>query len=317
MVERWPYTNIFSLKSLPETLIVRDHLGGFDKNNYNPVLTALDELAQKSNVVFPVHCQYIFNDDITKVYKNLSLRFAADVHSKLLSRLSGYNRHPAIDYKNFICSFNGSTHVSRQLLVSILQQFRYFNPEYCSKNFSYTPDTIDGYISDYVSTQERFYRKFFIAEHSQEFFQKIYSFGHVRFNDATNIYNLENKLTQSFIHLVSETMATSYYPLVSEKFLYSVVTRGLFLSYAHPGWHNHLEKYYGFKNYTKLFDYRFDTVQNPVERLVELMCMVSKFSTLSTYDWHDLNLIEQDTINFNYDHYFSGDCFKFLNNVLS
>jgi hypothetical protein len=102
-------------------------------------------------------------------------------------------------------------------------------------------------------------------------------------------------------------MAASYYPFVTEKFLYSVVTRGLFLSYAQPGWHAHLEKYYGFKPYTKLFDYRFDTIENPVERLVELMTMISKFSVLSSDDWKDLYLLEQDSIEYNYNHYFSGD----------
>ena len=100
-------------------------------------------------------------------------------------------------------------------------------------------------------------------------------------------------------------MATSYQPFVTEKFLYSIVTRGLFLSYAQPGWHAHIEKYYGFKLYTKLFDYKFDSITNPVERLVELMTMVGKFSHLTPHEWHDLYLLEQDNIEFNYDHYFS------------
>jgi len=107
-------------------------------------------------------------------------------------------------------------------------------------------------------------------------------------------------------------VATSYQPFVTEKFLYSIVTRGLFLAYAQPGWHNHLEKYYGFKRYTKLFDYRFDTIENPIERLVELMTMISKFSVLSTDDWRDLYEMESDTIEFNYDHYFSEDYLKHL-----
>lgn len=107
-------------------------------------------------------------------------------------------------------------------------------------------------------------------------------------------------------------MATSYYPFVTEKFLYSVVTRGLFLAYAHPGWHEHLEKYYGFKRYTKLFDYTFDTIQNPVKRLVELMTMISKFSFLSSDDWRDLYLLQQDEVEFNYDHYMSKAYMKDL-----
>ena len=84
------------------------------------------------------------------------------------------------------------------------------------------------------------------------------------------------------------------------------------MCYGQPGWHDHLEKYYGFKKYTRLFDYSFDSIQNPVERLVELMCMISKFSNLTAQDWHDLYLIEQETIEYNYNHYFSGDYLQCL-----
>jgi hypothetical protein len=165
---------------------------------------------------------------------------------------------------------------------------------------------LNGHITDYVNDQDNFYLKFFVNEHSEEFFQSTNSFGHVRFEHNQNIHNLESKLTESFLHIVSETAATSYYPFVTEKFLYSIVTRGLFLAYAQPGWHAHVEKYHGFKRYTKLFDYRFDSIKNPVERLVELITMISKFSHLTPAEWHDLYLIEQDTIEYNYDHYFSN-----------
>ena len=65
-----------------------------------------------------------------------------------------------------------------------------------------------------------------------------------------------------------------------------------------------------------MFDYRFDAIQNPVERLVELMTMISKFSVLSSDDWKDLYLLEQDTIEYNYDHYFSKDYLVALNDKL-
>ena len=48
-----------------------------------------------------------------------------------------YRLHPKIEYKNFICSFNGSDHVGRQLLSSILSNQKYFDPRYSSKNFVY------------------------------------------------------------------------------------------------------------------------------------------------------------------------------------
>jgi hypothetical protein len=105
-------------------------------------------------------------------------------------------------------------------------------------------------------------------------------------------------------------MATSYHPFVTEKIFYSVATRGLFVAYAQPGWHAHVEKYYGFKTYNKIFDYRFDNIQNPVERLVELIAMLYKFKHLSKADLHDLYLIEQDTIEYNYDHAYSGNLLR-------
>lgn len=309
MIEAYPYKNIFDLNAvIPEKITLIDHLNGFDSDENNSVLRTLDNRAQKLGVTYFVRLHNVLESLVSKQYNNLLITFDAELQDKQnFLEFKKYTTHPELNFKNFVCSFNGSAHVSRKFLVSILQKFGYFNPEYCSKNFSYSLDSLDGIIWDYTNVQHRFYRKFFISDDSEEFFQKIHSFGHVRFDHTNNIYNLENKLTQSFIHIVSETMATSYQPFVTEKFLYSVVTRGLFLSYAQPGWHDHLEKYYGFKQYTKLFDYRFDAIQNPVERLVELMSMLSKFSMLTPHEWHDLYLLEQDTIEYNYNHYFSQD----------
>ena len=308
-----PYTNINEVISTINnggSVLLGDHLNGFDCNNNNQILTILNENVQKRTKI--KHVQ-IIEDTIKNKYSNLNIVFEfKDQQKHVWEPLSAYNQHPKVHYKNFICSFNGSAHVGRKLLVSILEKFKYYNPEYCSKNFSYSREIIDGHITDYVSNQDALYRKFFISADSEDFFQSINSFGHVQYEHDKNIYNLENKLTESFLHIVSETMATSYVPFVTEKFLYSIVTRGLFLSYAQPGWHAHIEKYYGFKLYTKLFDYRFDTIKNPVERLVELMTMISKFSKLSYDDLYDIYLLELDTINHNYEHYFSGDYIKKL-----
>ena len=300
------YNEIFNCRQFSGHVRIVDHLEGFLPAMKNPIL---DHIQHHSLGTVSISTEYLFENQIIEHYPNLKFYWK---DTWVNNSFQHYNTHPTINFKNFICSFNGSHHVSRRLLVAILQKFGYFNPTHCSKNFSYTTDILDGHILDLVDTQNRFYRKFFISDDSEEFFQKIYSFGHARFNHAKNIFNLETKLTESFIHIASESMATSYYPYVTEKFLYSVITRGLFLAYAHPGWHEQVEKYYGFKKYTKLFDYRFDAIQNPVERLVELMCMISKFSTLSTDEWRDLYLLEQDTIEYNYNHYFSGDYLKHL-----
>jgi hypothetical protein len=287
-------------------MVLLDHLGGFSTDLTNLVLGSLP-LEQST-----VETEYIISSEIANKYPHIKFSLSYDNKKKILDKFADYHVHPDIKFSNFLCSFNGSDHVGRKLLVAILNQFGYFNPKYCSKNFIYNANTLDGHISDFVHERDSFYQKFFVSKDSGEFSQTIYSFGHVRYDHAKNIYNLENKLTQSFLHVVSETIATSYYPFVTEKFLYSIVTRGLFLAYAQPGWHAHVEKYYGFKKYNKLFDYRFDAIQNPVERLVELVTMISKFNMLSADDWRDLYLLEQDTIEYNYNHYFSGDYLKIL-----
>lgn len=303
----YPYAEFDSPHTLPNIFKIQDHIGGYDKNLKNLCFEKL------KNSTYTIVVHEIIQNEIKKNYPNLTFVFDANWQDRLnLNAFQKYNMHPPLRYKNFLCSFNGSGHVSRQLLSSILANQGFFDPNYSSKNFAYDNNWITSHLDklDLTSSESHLYSKFFV--NSDEFNDNVYSFGHVRFDHAKNIYNLENKLTQSFLHIVSETMATSYHPFVTEKFLYSIITRGLFLAYAQPGWHKHVEKYYGFKLYDTIFDYSFDEIQNPVKRLIKLMEMTSKFSALSTNDWLDLYHMEQYNIEFNYDHYFSGDYLKQL-----
>lgn len=291
---------------------IRDHIGGFFQDYTNLVLDRI-KLQNNEKSVITVDTEFIVDKNIQDNYPEFIFRYNVLGHSRLLNSLQDYKMHPDLAFENFLCSFNGSPHVSRKLLVAALDKFGYFTQEYSSKNFLYTEDELDGHLSDLVGDQCRYYRKFFIKPNDHDFQNTIYNLNYQRYDHQDNIYRLQHSLTKSFLHLVSETVATSYYPNLTEKCFYSVVTRGLFLAYAQPGWHNHLEKYYGFKRYTKLFNYRFDTIQNPVERLVELMSMISKFSMLSKDEWKDLYLLEQDTIEYNYNHYFSQSYLKNFN----
>ena len=284
---------------------ISDHLGGFDINYRNPLLDHISGNVDQNTTILNY---YIFDERVTQNYPNLTFKLdKKEFH--VFHSLKDYNMHPPLNYKNFICSFNGSPHISRKLLVSILQKFNWFNKNYCTKNFSVDPYIIDGHITELIKNSN-FYTKFFSVD--PIFLNNIYVDNYQRFNHMNNIQTLETRLTESFLHIVSETLATSYYPFMSEKSFYSIATRGLFLAYAQPGWHEHFEKYFGFRRYTKLFDYHFDTIKNPIKRLVELMSMVSKFSCLSPAEWTDLYEIEQDTIEYNYDHYFSGRYLKKL-----
>lgn len=310
----FPYSEFDHIGLLPSNLYLVDHICGFTINRTNEILDKLQIHAQINDKFFTVGLPQILEDDIKNKYPCLDLKFRFDLqYQGIWQPFSDYNQHPELTFNHFLCSFNGSHHVSRKFLTAVLERFGWFNTNTCSKNFVHSVDILDGHLHDFLEAdQHRKFRKFFIGDNSQVFFETIYSFGHVRMDHKNNIVNLADKITRSFLHVVSETMATSYYPFVTEKFLYSVVTRGLFLAYAQPGWHDHLEKYYGFKKYTNLFDYKFDSLLNPVERLIELMSMISKFSVLSQDDWRDLYEMESHTIEYNYDHYFSG---KYLTHV--
>jgi hypothetical protein len=290
------------LATLPAAFKLHDHCEGFGSAGENKFLSKLNNYALLNDCRFTVIYHQILEPEIKQLYANLDFGFK----EFNLDHFVHYTQHPDVAFENFVCSFNGSAHVSRKLLVAILHKFGWFDPQYCSKNFQFSHDTIDGHLSDYLlPEQQAFYNKFFTTD--ENFCSTQYSFGHERYDHAQNIFTLEHKLTRSFLHIVSESMATSYVPFVTEKFLYSVITRGLFLAYAQPLWHDHLEKYYGFKKYTKLFDYQFDSIKNPILRLVELTTMISKFQNLTIADWHDLYLLEQDTIEYNYHQYFSGN----------
>jgi hypothetical protein len=311
-----PYLELDYPDCLPNKFYIGDHLGGFDQHKNCQLYEKLNSYAENNDCNYELLIDQHYSNDIKTKYSKLKFVYSHECFKKYNSvndQFINYRIHPALTHKNFICSFNGSEHVSRKLLVAALNQWHWFNLKTCSKNFCFSEDQIDGYLNDFLGVeQHQFYKHFFIGNTSQNFFQLINNFDYDRYNHTNNIYTLESKLTESFLHVVSETMATSYYPFVTEKFLYSVVTRGLFLAYAQPGWHAHLEKYYGFKRYDKLFDYHFDTIQNPIERLVELMSMISKFSILSTDNWQTLYDIEKDTIEYNYDHYFSQNYLKSL-----
>lgn len=292
--------------------VILDHMGGFDVDQHCLIL---DRIINDNQQLRTIGTEYVLSKRIQDRYPTVRIQFALDTWNSAnsIDTFVRYREHPQLDFKSFLCSFAGSDHVSRKFLVAILHRWAWFDTNTCSKNFQFTADQLDGHIGDYLTEEKvRIYRKFFLTDTSPEFFQTINAFNYHRFDHLSNIHSLSPRITQCFLHLISETMATSFYPFVTEKFLYSVVNRGLFLSYAQPGWHDHLERHYGFKKYHRLFDYSFDAVQNPVERLIELVSMIAKFSVLSCDDWRDLYEIEVDTIEYNYDHYFSGNYLKQL-----
>lgn len=306
------------LPGVPDQIALGDHLFGFDNNYRNRVYDALQQQAESSNRTWTVLVDQIYSKQVHDNYPRIKLKFRLDLFERYgavirMPPRHEYGIHPDIDFRNFLCSFNGKYAVSRKLLLAALKKFNWFNKDYVSKHPVWEPGDIDGLIQEFVGSDEAVYRKFFDLD-DQEFGSLVNSFGYERGKHDVNIYNLEHKLTQSFVHLVSETIATSSVPFVTEKSFYSIITRGLFLTYGQPLWHRYMSDVFGFKKYTKLFDYRFDQIKNPIVRLIEILCMLSKYSNLSTFDWHDLYQQELDSINFNYEHFYSKDFVRHLDN---
>lgn len=303
--------SVIDFAGLPATFQLLDHLGGFDVHNRNAVLDSINDYAGEQSNQYDIQYHNVLPQAVFDNYSNLNIQFSSAYQNTL--NFSHFTNIKLVDkekdFKNFVCSFNGSEHISRQLLTSALHKFGWFTPEYNTKNFSTYKDRIDGNIIACFesSLDERFYRKFIIADgaDADEFYNNIYSIDYTRYNHKRNIKILLDKINQSFIQIVSETMATSNVPFVTEKFLYPVVGKSLWLGYSQPGWHRHLAEVYGFKLFNKIFNYDFDSITNPVVRLVELLSMLSKFGHLTTADWHDLYLIEKDTVDYNYDWYMS------------
>lgn len=304
-----PYTNIEIANQ--SSCEIADHMGGFDSNLHNALL---DTIASQVKHNFTVHSEYVLDHGIAARYSDLSFVFSYNLwHAgNNIDAFSNYHVHPDVQFKNFLCSFNGSAHVGRKLLTAIMHRLGWFDYEYSSKNFVMSCDKVDGHLLDLVGDRAAVMRKFFLGHSSEIFFNTKFSVDYTRFDHAKNLQTLQKKITGSFLHLVSESLPTSYYPFVTEKFLYSIVTRGLFLAYAQPGWHDHLETKFGFRKYNKIFDYRFDQSVNAVDRLIELVSMLAKFSALSKFDWHDLYQMEASTIEHNYHHFFSKDYIKLL-----
>jgi hypothetical protein len=300
-----------------DPLRIIDHALGFDKNFQCKLL---DDLHDQTLHRRTVATEYIFNQTIKDRYPKFD--FVFDVNSWYqengIENLQVFEYSSKKNLNSFACSFNNTPHIGRKLLTSSMHYYGFFNPETCSKTFTLNPYEVIGTLYDYVGDRAEWYKKFFDGKQLDQFYQTRYVFGPMVSRDhSRNQQHLKSKIDQSFLHLVSETMPTSYYPFVTEKFLYSVAQKGLFLAYAQPKWHQHVLYYYGFRRYNKIFNYDFDFIFNPVQRLITMLDMISKFSKLSPKDWQDLYEIEKETIEYNFEHFVSGNYLKHLEKRVS
>jgi len=312
------YNRIVTDQDLPSQIEVVDHLDGFDYHMHNTWLTRLQHRAEQEDREFRVKTSYT---SIPSRHRYPNIAFEYLYFHQLDEFLKYRERNHNQQFKNFVCSFNGAEHVSRKFLLAAMHVRGWCNPKSVSKNFTWPTEQLCGHIEDYVGNRYNYYKNFFINNDSEQYHTSENPFGgYSRDNPKlkyssflySSICELSDCLNQSFINVVPETIGTSYWPFVTEKFLYSVVTNGLFIAYAQPGWHASVHTHWGFKMFKNIFDYRFDNEENPVVRVIALTDMLSRFEHLTPYEWHDLYLLEKDTLDYNYDHYYSGDFKKCL-----
>jgi hypothetical protein len=207
----------------------------------------------------------------------------------------------------------------RQKLVAWLHELGWFNDNFCSKYFVIEQDLDDvkllysKYIGhDYGRLQKKISR--------QQFYCKIVQFDNyaqnsndklLHFNHDNNLITLESKNKKSFVNLVSETQPGNYIPFPTEKFLYPVVHKTLWIAHASPGYHKFLNNYLGFRMH-QCFDYEFDQELDSVVRIGKITQMLKKFSTMTQDEWHSIYEQEKDTIEFNFEHVASGEFIKHL-----
>lgn len=305
----------FELESIDKKiLLLKDHLNGFAEDFTN--------LLFEENKNKQIWTQYIIDNCIREKYSTIDFKFYSHYstidfkfHGHFLSADSIINLGKIKKEKieNFLCCFNGADCVGRQFTVSILKKRNMWDNDYCSKNFIFDIDRLDGNIARYCTEDEEpYYRNLILSDDDEykNFYMSKYSFEYNKYNILHNLLFLHNKIQKSFIHLVTETIAVSYYPWVTEKFVYPIIAKSFWLAYAQPGYHAYLEKYYKFKKYSRIFDYSFDNEKNPVKRLVKLINEIEKYRKFSNSDLFDLYSVERDTLEYNYENYISGDYLK-------
>ena len=111
-------------RDLPDSIWLADHLGGFNSTGFNTLLTKLNTKAQQQNKTYDITYHQILDSDITSQYSNLKIKFSSKFQQEMnFFYFKNYNIHPELTFKNFVCCFNGSPHVSRKLLASTIKKF--------------------------------------------------------------------------------------------------------------------------------------------------------------------------------------------------
>lgn len=283
---RYPGPNWQTHQISANTYIVDDHFGGFDANYRNELLDSLP-----SNSV--VYTEYVLSPQTREQYPALSLRFSGynALVGKHVFDFVDHCEHTqcnAVPLTNFISCFCRSETTGRIWLLSRLNELGWLTPGYYSKHFALPERVLNKVDCTTIVNDKNF---------AEQIVQIAYN-GNT-FDHAAHIPHLVPVIAQCFINVVAETQSFTYEPFWTEKFLYPVAAKSVWIAMAGPNYHRFLEQQLGFRLFD-IFDYSFDSIKDPEHRLSAMLDSVRPFATLSPSQWQDIKRSQQAVLDHNY-----------------
>lgn len=133
------------------------------------------------------------------------------------------------------------------------------------------------------------------------------------FNDQFDVQGCDSMLHQScFLHLVTETVFDYPHNSFSEKTWKPIVNLRPFIIVGVPGSLANLHSL-GFMTFSKWWDESYDTIQDPLQRMLNIVELTKDICKKSIGDLQEIYVDMKPILKFNYDHYY-GD---FRNNALN
>lgn len=253
-----------------------DHLLGFDRQGHNQMLSSIESAE--------IRTEYILPDWVKQRYPQHTFKFDAELmirNNHFINAIESDVEPASLMFDNFLCCFNRSLNAGRQWLVKELFERKLFNSKFCSKGFVIPQQKFDAEIHNFL--------KLIVMQGTGN-----------SVDVCSNLAELSPLISSSFINLVSETVPESYVPFPTEKFLFPVLNKRLWVAYAPPGYHEFLTDVLGFQLYDAFFDYSFDKITDPKQRLTTMLDEIEPYSKLSDRAWNSIYKALESTIEHNY-----------------
>jgi hypothetical protein len=129
-------------------------------------------------------------------------------------------------------------------------------------------------------------------------------------NDSFTVGPISMSIS-SFLHVVTETCFWDQKKHLTEKIFKPIVLKQPFVLLGSEGNLSYLKEY-GFKTFDKWWDESYDQCKDPIQRLSKVCDIVENICKLSHHDLSDLMLEMEDTLEHNFNRFYSK---QFINDV--